>query len=315
MSSKFESGVFGKGIPAWHGLGLVEQGLFTAKEALTKSGMDYKVELRTVLNEQGIIIPGIFSVTRMDTFAHLGFVTERYNPFQNEQLFEIAQEMEADAMFETAIVLDGGAQVATLMCLNREMYIGGEEYKPYFMLGAFHNGKGGVHGVNCTTRVVCSNTFSMAMRESTPRRFSLRHVGDWESRIEEARKSLNMIQKYADDYVTFAEQLLTKKVSQSQIEALVNHLIPMPEDADNKRGITMAKTAQESLRNCIGADDLVNIKGSAWGLVQATIDFSDHERRLNGADKDQLAALERAFTRTVNDTSLKDKALDFLVAI
>lgn len=313
MSSKFESGVFGKGIPAWHGLGKVRPGLFTAKEALGESGMDYEVELRTVLNEQGIVIPGIYSVTRMDTFVHLGFVTERYTPFQNRQLFDIAEAMEADAMFETAIVLDGGAQVAALMCLNREMYIGGEEYKPYFMLGTHHNGKGGVVGVNCTTRVVCANTYAMAMRESTPRRFGLRHIGDWEGRIEEAVKSLNMIQKYADDYVTFAEQLLTQKVSQSQIQALVNHLAPIPEDTENKRGITMAKATQESLHKCIEADDLVNIKGTAWGVIQGIIDFSDHERRINGADKDQLAALERAFIRTVDDTSLKDKALDFLV--
>jgi phage/plasmid-like protein (TIGR03299 family) len=306
--------VSAKGIVAWHKLGVVAPGTLTANEAFTLGGLDWEVGLREVYNQQGQIIPGAYSITRIDTNAHLGFVTQRYNPFQNRGLFDIVQAMEdEDARFETAGVLKGGTQVWSLAELNRDLYIAGDQFKPFFLVTNNHDGKGGVVLKNVITRVVCANTLAMAMGEAQ-RSFSLRHVGDFDIRISEAKKALGFVRKYVESFEEFANRLVEKHISKAQTDALIEHLIPMSEEA-TKKGITVVQNAREALQVALNADDLDNIRGTAWGIVQGVTDYETHVRRINGAEKDERAALERAFTRTVDDSTMRDQALKYLLAV
>ena len=139
---------------AWHGMGTVVKGAMNPFSALRIAGLEWEVE-------QSDAITGVFNageqdeyrvstdsakvLLRSDTKTVLGVVGPDYQPFQNQQLAELAYGLRSAAdgtvEVETAGSIRGGRRVWMLL-RGKTVEFGapGDETVPYLFLANGHDG-------------------------------------------------------------------------------------------------------------------------------------------------------------------------------
>ena len=121
-------------IPAWHQLGTVLDGAFTAEQAMELGRLGgWNVRKSPLfVAETGQPAEGAYATIRDNPFEVgqvdvLGIVGETYRPVQNEEMTDILNILvdESGAVFDTAGSLRGGTQTFVTMKLPGHMLIGG----------------------------------------------------------------------------------------------------------------------------------------------------------------------------------------------
>lgn len=297
---------------AWHELTKPFPDYLNLEQTLNEAGLAWETEKVPILNQKtGKVIPGQFAVTRDVDGATLGVVGERYTIVQPRTTFEIGETIMGDeAQWETAGSLHGGSSIFGLARLRKELYIAGEEIDPFFLIENSYDGSKAMRLTLTPIRVVCQNTLNMAMRGSK-RIVSIRHTPNYESTLDEARKTLGLVKHYYENFEAQANNLLKQAFTKSQFEQLTEQLFAIREDAP-KREKTNAENNRETLLKCYEADDIDNIRGTAWGAFNAVADYSDHYQKTRGLKGRE--ARERDFERAMHDTDIKDEALKLILA-
>ena len=108
--------------PAWHGVGTVVPKNFTTAQALELGNFDYRVSKTPLHIKDGwreVEVPNQVAIVRDDTKQILGITSDKYEPFQNIEAIEWADNLLQDgiAHWESMMVLDGGKKFAGLMKL------------------------------------------------------------------------------------------------------------------------------------------------------------------------------------------------------
>ena len=302
----------------WHKLGKSVEGLLTSAEALKASGCDYDVQLGELYTPDMKLIDKKIGqrVYRTDNDATLGIVGARYNVISNQTGFEILDSIIGDdsAKFDTAGALGVGEMVFATVRLPEDIKIAGDIITPYFHILLTHDGSASVKVYAAPTRQVCQNTvnFAISEAEKSKRMFSIRHTRNYEARLAEAAKVLGVIRTYAETFEQYARKLLKKKFGSEAFDKMLNDLIPLPEKQDSKAW-TLADRERSKVWDCYNAEDLNNVRDTAWGAINAIADYSDHMRPQRGDDNTRLVnEFLRSFT--ANGSALKDKALELIVA-
>ena len=179
---------------AWHKLGVVLPNLMTAKEAMKAAGLDWEVEKRPLFwvdKNSEATETDAFGVFRNSDDEMLGVVTDFYKPIQNADGFkhvEILVEAVNGAHYSAAGALGKGEQVWCLAKIPLELRIKGTDDKSdtYLLFSTRHDGKGSAICKIVVTRVVCQNTFDMAMRENGSF-FRVSHFGDVGKKMKAAQ--------------------------------------------------------------------------------------------------------------------------------
>jgi len=296
---------------AWHGLGQILPDYLDIDGMLKAANLNWNVTCEPVINSvTGEPIPGYRATTRDVDGKALGIVGSRYTPFNNKLMMEMGQTILGDdeAKWETAGSLKGGTSVFALALLNQELYIAGDEIKPYFLLENSHDGSNPLRLTLTPTRVVCQNTLNLALRGSQ-RIVKIRHTQNYETRLGEAQRALGLVKQYYASFEERANQLLSQAFSKFQFENMLEELVPVTEDATPRIKNT-AQTVRDNILECYMADDLNNIRGTAWGAFNAVADYSDHYQRTRGVKGRELA--ERRFENAFHDVGLKDRVLAIL---
>lgn len=264
--------------PAWHGQGIILDAPPTAEDAIVAAGLDWKVEGRPIFDESGNQIPGFQANTRDKDDKILGVVSDRYQIIQNEEAFAFVDGLVEEGLtFETAGSLRGGKQIWVLGNMPERLVLG-EQFAPYICFTNTHDGTGAVRVCLTPTRVVCQNTLNLALSHAD-RSWSTRHMGTIASRMTEAQAALGMIDSYYESLNEEAERLASIKVSDKQIEDMLDMMYQVKDDDSEgrKRRIALLK---ENFFMCLNAADLANFKGTAYAVVNAAADFADHAEPL-----------------------------------
>lgn len=299
---------------AWHGLGQIIPDYVSSDEMLRIGGLDYEVTKELVYAAgQDTPIPNVRATVRSDDKKVLGIVSPAYHVISTRETVEVAKSITGDeeANFETMGVLHGGKKIFILMKLNKELYVAGEAINPFFLIENSYDGKQSLRATATPIRVVCQNTLNMAMSGSK-RIVSLRHSANYEQRLTEAQKTLGLVKLY---YQTFEEQataLVNKLFSRAMFDDLTHSLIP---DAAPEASRTVKENVdkqRDTLVQCYNADDLNNVRGTAWAAYNAVADFSDHWQTVRGEGR---VKAERQFEKALHDTDMKDEALQRILAL
>lgn len=93
--------------------------------------------------------------------------------------------------------------------------------------------------------------------------------------MDEARATLGLIDEYTVALQQEAERLAAVRVTDEQIEAMLDCMYPVaPTDTDiRKRRIINLK---DNFFACLQAPDLKQFKGTAYAVAMAATDFADH---------------------------------------
>lgn len=296
MAHEVETAVY-RNTPAWHGLGVVfdeaaEGRLLTPREAIRLAELDWEVELVPV--EFNGEATGFNLVVRETDDAVFGCVGSRYEPIQNTDAFSMLDQIidAGELNIESAMSLSGGKRVVIVARRPEELLIGGEKHIPYVMASLSHDGTGAVKFLTPITRVVCKNTLRIALKEVASS-YSVKHTRNAHVRLAQAREALKLSYDYSDTFALMGEELVNTKISDRQFDQFLKTLIPDVEDTDKTRAVNNVKRARRGIFEVYTeADNLGNIRGTAWGAFNAVAEYNEHVKSYRDNDRRMVAVMD-----------------------
>lgn len=294
----------------WHGLGTRVMEAPASREALQIAGLDWKVFQEPIYTAGKEPIQGFKVNVRDIDRKVLGVVSDRYKIVQNQEAFSFTDELLGEGVrYETAGSLQNGRKVWLLARMPHEYIISGERITPYLVFFNSHDGSGAIKAALTPIRVVCQNTLNLAL-STAKRSWSIIHTGNIQGKIQEARDTLFMAEKYMDSLGKEFENLRKKKLSDKQVQEYIEILLPI-EDGSTPQQIRNMKRLREDLKlRYFDAPDLKDVGNNSYRFVNAVSDFATHGNPLRRTANYR----ENLFARTVEGNPLIDKAYQMVSA-
>ncbi len=294
----------------WHGLGTIVMEAPTSAEALRLAGLDWMVVQEPVYTGYNEMVKGYKVNVRSSDRKVLGVVSDRYKVVQNTDAFSFTDELLGKGVrYETAGSLQEGKKVWLLARLPREYIIAGERISPYLVFSNTHDGSGSVKVAVTPVRVVCNNTLNLAL-DTAKRSFSMIHTGNIRDKMQEAKDTLFMAEKYMDHLGIEFEQLRRQKMTDAQVKEYIGLLLPMEEDATPVQSKNIIRLRKDMEQRYYDAPDLQKVGNNAYRFINAVSDFATHSDPLRRTANYN----ENLFARTVDGNPLIDKAYQLVKA-
>ena len=257
----------------WHGLGTPVEEAPTSADALHLAGLDWEVLQRPVYTE-GREIPNYKANVRSSDNSVLGIVTDRYQIVQNTEAFDFTDSLIGDGVrYETAGSLRNGKTIWLLAKMPSTKILD-DAVDPYLCFTNSHDGTGAIKVCVTPVRVCCANTLNLAL-SSAKRCWSTKHIGDISSKMEEAKYTLGMANKYLDKLGKEADVLANSKISFEEINKVLDEMFPIDENSSDRAKNNMKK-AKDEILVCYFAPDIKKFEGTKWGFINAMADWCGH---------------------------------------
>ncbi len=292
MSDEVETMFSVREVP-WHKLGnILPSHPKTRQEILVAAGLDWSVgEFPvSVTLPSGVVlpVPDKKGIVRLSDDTLLSVMGGTYTPIQPSDLVDfafavletddVAEDEEPPILFETAMSLSGG-RVNTLMArVPQNILVGGEDAVTlYIGFVTSHDGslKFGAHVT--PIREVCKNTLNLGLAQAT-QSWSVKHTASATKRIEEARRTLQLTRKYADEFERQMNELLAAEFTKREFEKMVANLWPKP-DSEPAPFSREQYAMLGLLESSPTIDD--GMRSTRYGALQAVTEHFDWGTRFN----------------------------------
>ena len=294
----------------WHGLGTIVHEAPASADAIRLAGLDWTVVQEPIYTNFNKPVEGYRANVRSTDRKVLGVVSDRYKVVQNVEAFSFTDELLGRGVrYETAGSLQEGKKVWLLARLPREYIIAGERISPYLVFSNTHDGSGSVKVAVTPVRVVCNNTLNLAL-DTARRSFSMIHTGNIQDKIQEAKDTLFMAEKYMECLGIEFEQLRRQKVTDKQVEEYIELLLPMEKDPTPVQSKNILRLRGDMRKRYYDAPDLQKVGNNAYRFINAVSDFATHADPLRRTANYN----ENLFARTVEGNPLIDKAYQLVKA-
>ena len=249
-----------------------------SQEALHYAGLDWTVEQTPVYMENGILIPNYKANVRSTDKSCLGIVTDRYQIVQNTEAFEFTDAIVGETengvvTYETAGSLCGGRKIWLLAKMPVQKVLD-DDVEPYMFFSNSHDGSGAIKVGMTPIRIVCNNTLNMALN-SAKRSWSTKHVGDMQSKLEEAKLCLSMADQYMQNLDIEADRLANATLYKEQIDEILDAMFPI-DDNDSDRKKQNVQSVKDNFYVAYFMPDILKFGESAWRAVNAMSDMVTH---------------------------------------
>lgn len=246
---------------------------------------------------QTVMVPvgGHRAIIRDDTREVLATPTDTFELIYHHQMGELLEaytetwrKAGANVRFETAGSLAGGRRVWALVMLDEPYTVPGDESQtyPYAALINAHDGSGACKLMPTQVRIVCQNTFNAAslMGDRDGHQVVIRHAGNVEGRVEQAKVALGAMRDEAKEWQVLATDLAGINVDDALIQTFLDQFIPIPEAASErtKTDRLERQLTFKALHDTSPTTDA--IRGTAYGLFQAAGEYLDHIRPFRSQD-------------------------------
>lgn len=316
--------VVGDRSAAWHHLGQRTDKAVNWKEAMQLAGLDWTVMKRPLFarsNSTGtelFEIPDQVGIFRDSDGAYLGTVGDGYEPIQNIRAFEFIDtllESIDGAHYDSA----GALQRGNIIWVSATVPMGfevtpGDRHETYLNFSTSHDGSLKARGKLMTTRVVCWNTLSSGLKESSAE-FSVKHTASAESKFAAARE---LMQGVRQNVATLTEKLRTlasRRMTRDTMVDVMDRLFPKAKKEKSTRRDNVVKdvlAAYESNdRNAFPEQ-----RGTAFNLLNAVTEYTDHQRTARVTDAKANYTVQQARAESAvfgSGDALKTRALDLIL--
>lgn len=304
------------GEPAWHGLGnVIAQGAST-EEVLQAARLsnwnvrtvkydalayedddafrDNPVEISLADSHQRLVVR-----TNPDNgqVECLGRVTGRYETFSNEQLAALANtimDFDHETYWDTAGAIDNNEKVFMSLKLGDEIIIdphgANDRILQHVLLTTGHTGNMSVWAKNVGTRVVCANTYAMAMGEESPT-YKFRHLKGQVDQEHDIASALGITRSYFKTLEEVANTLYETPMDTNAFVKFIDTLYPEPEERDlgttqsgeirKDRTVTQWTNQRDTLVDIWkgegqrGINTIDTIQNTAWAGYNAFTEYLD----------------------------------------
>ena len=304
-----EEMVSNSGMTPWHRTGLVVDRYLTADDAYRLGGLDYEVSKAALLDADTYEeVPDRFQLKAGYPSWHAKYmedgnkprvavgtkpqiVSSQYEVIENIVLADIADVL--DVNIQTAGTMWNKSFAWMLADLGESPKFDGDELQHRYLLIATHHGKGNLVIAGVNYRVVCENTFNLAMR-SGEMFHTIRHSSQASHRITAAKIALE------DTYLAFDAQdlviarMMDREINDATFRNLVAQIAPqIPDSAlENEIVSTKAFNARAETREALFSiwnSETVPEK-TAWTAYQAVNEYELHHHGHNKGRQERMAA-------------------------
>lgn len=249
-----------------------------AEEAIRMADLDWSVSLQPVhqlyTDSAGFQdyrpVADRYFTQRDDTQDVLGVVGRNYRPFQNAEAFAFA-----DALLGLGVEFDVAGHYAnsTKVFLSAKLPDGikvadNDLLDLYLLFKTSHDGSAAITAQIVPIRLSCTNQMSLAARTAVTR-WSARHTANAGEKIDEAARTLRLVDIYKAEFEAIASQLLATEVDLAGFEALTQQVTASPR---------LQKGMLENWNNSPTVD-----RCTGWGATNAIGEFAEHLRGGKGS--------------------------------
>ena len=308
MAANIETMFYTRTAP-WHGLGTRVDEALTSKDALIYAGLDWQVLQEPVYTSAGELVSGYKANVRDADRNILGIVSDRYKIVQNEEAFSFTDALLGEGVkYETAGSIANGKIVWLLAKMPHRYIISGDVIEPYLVFSNTHDGSGAIRVAMTPIRVVCQNTLNLALR-GAQRSWSARLTSNVLNRLDEARETLQLADKYMNRLGKAIDELNQKKLSDKKVISMIEELYPVSEDMKEMQKKNNLKQ-QETLKACyFDAPDLQEVGKNGYRFMNAVSDMSYHAKLLRQTRNYK----ENVFKRTIEGSPILDKTYQMIL--
>ena len=302
----------------WATLGTDVSACSTSTEALEVAGLNWGLDVHdastfTLFTEDGLINTGLDDrrfILRSDNHRALAAVGSRYSTIDNATVFELADTVKSlGGKFGHAGELDGGRRVFFTIDLpgaTVELGNGKDLVSFTTIIQAGHDGKAPVVGKIDARRLVCTNGMTANIKGAA-HKFSIRHAGSVEGRINDARDLVRGATRYAKEFGAVASHLLDTRMTEAEFKGFIDGLFPEP-DAEQASKHTRWETRRGELLTLWRFADTNDLgRNTRWGALNSVTEFLDWGQTLRPA-KGVDAVTQRA-RRGADDANEAIKSL------
>lgn len=281
----------------------------TSKDALIYAGLDWQVLQEPVYTSTGELVSGYKANVRDTDRNILGIVSDRYKIVQNEEAFSFTDALLGEGVkYETAGSIANGKIVWMLAKMPQRYIISGDAIEPYLVFSNTHDGSGAIRVAMTPIRVVCQNTLNLALR-GAQRSWSARHTSNVLNRLDEARETLQLADKYMNRLGKAIDELNQKKLTDKKVISMIEELYPVSEDMKEMQKKNNLKQ-QETLKACyFDAPDLQEVGKNGYRFMNAVSDMSYHAKPLRQTKNYK----ENVFKRTIEGSPILDKTYQMIL--
>lgn len=317
MPDEFDTGAFVR-TPAWHQMGVVLAEPVPPYEMQSHADLEWQVEMHPIVTlvpykDEVLEVPieDQFATVRMDLEQPLGVVGTKYEPIQNDVVFEFLDALFTegdDIQMETAGSLKGGRWVWAQAKVGDDYEIAGDAHSQYLTVATSHDGSLSFSVFPTNVRVVCANTFSAAYATKT-RSYKVKHTRNHEIMVAAAMEALQISYSETDQFRRDVERLMNQSYTDTVFREMVDKLFPVDEDKDSQRTITSRNAVKGQIISLWNSSPTIGqYKGTAWGAVNAVNEWEQWGDPLR---KSKISKAERTITRFLNGnaTTYTERAL------
>ena len=310
--------------PAWHNLGTVFDTEKNTNEMLVAANLNnwnvrlseltIPSEMTSDKNYQYVVRTNPTDKSQTDV---LGIVGERYVPLQNEDLFSFGDNiLDGGGRWETAGSIRGGRVVFGSFALERETVLDpngvADVVKTYLLINTSHDGSIAIQASITPVRVVCANTLNLALnrtrkKDGVKQSFKIRHTQTANGKVQIARETLGMANKYMDEFDKMAHAMISKEISAKDFNDIILAAYPKPEK-DAKGAIKKWENKVDMINDIYTGEFNGMIAGNAWGAFNALTERLDWYRSARGGSNESMLAAASGFDAATN--AEKNRLLD-----
>lgn len=287
--------VFTAGKPAWHKLGANVDKTVTWEKAMELAGLNWQVQKRQ-LQEGGRNVPA-WGTFRQDTNQFLGSVGSDWEPIQNKEAFDFVDtilQAKNGAHYETAGALGTGERIWCLARVPEDIRVGDDVSQSYFLFTNPHKIGSAVAKLT-STRVVCSNTLSIALKDGSNGIIKIRHTPNKDEQMKVAEGFMMDSIKHIKDLSGLMNALAKHKLTMPELQdVLKTTFTKLEESSVQQNKARRVLELYESNDN----NKFPSQRGTAYNLLNAFTNYIDHETSVRPAmdeTEDQARARNAMF--------------------
>jgi phage/plasmid-like protein (TIGR03299 family) len=248
----------------------------------------------------------------------LGVVGDGYEVLQNQEAFDFFDILlkESGGKLQTAGAIGKGEKVWMLAKLPEVFYpIAGDGVEQFLLGTTSHDGTMKTEVRFTPIRVVCSNTFNLAMKGSRGV-ISIRHTTNMRQKLEMAAMVLLRYKEHFDIVGDQFSKLASVKIDDAWIDEYIERIIGNPINVADGRGRTIMENKIRLIegRLCYGKGvDLPGVAGTAWWALNAMVEYADYDMKAKGQAVDETRRTQSILFGNAAD--LKQLSFDTAMAM